>query len=177
MAAVPAKKVAPPPVAKPKGLPAASEQATVRLDAASDATSPTVQIFMFAKGGGTDDVAALVAAGGIDVNAVDTVGNTCLHYAAQGGHMSTVDYLLSVGANPNALNHNGDTPLHKAAWKNHPEVCQQLLDGGCDRYLKNNDGETALDLGAENETSVVLSEVFDMMVDETVEAEAYSDSD
>jgi len=47
------------------------------------------------------------------VNAQDKYGYTALHYAAQGGHVSIVIFLLSKGANPNA-DSCGATPLVRA---------------------------------------------------------------
>ena len=51
---------------------------------------------------------------GVDVNAMDTDGNTALLLAVRGGHTGIVPLLLAKGANVNARSKNGDTALKSA---------------------------------------------------------------
>ncbi|KNC46078.1 uncharacterized protein AMSG_00196 [Thecamonas trahens ATCC 50062] len=141
-------------------------------------TSPEEQVFMFAKRGLVDDVEGIVAATGVDaVAATDALGNTCLHYAAQGGHTATVEWLLAAGADPNAPNVSGDSPLHKAAWGGHAAAAAVLLAAGADRYLANADGESPVKLAAGKPSADVLEEQLVVEDGDDDDDEAYSDSD
>eukprot|EP01104_Vermistella_antarctica_P007574 TRINITY_DN1859_c0_g3_i1.p2 TRINITY_DN1859_c0_g3~~TRINITY_DN1859_c0_g3_i1.p2 ORF type:complete len:155 (+),score=33.41 TRINITY_DN1859_c0_g3_i1:65-466(+) len=83
---------------------------------------------------------------GVDVNSVDTTGCSALHWAAGGGHISAVVFLLRHKANPNITNLNGDTALHKAAWRQHGKVCEILVGGGADITVVNKEGKMPMDL-------------------------------
>ena len=64
--------------------------------------------------------------------------NTPLHYAAQGGHLPVVIYLVKEQkANINSVNMYGDTPLHCAAWWGRAHVVEWLLQNGADCRQKN----------------------------------------
>lgn len=53
-----------------------------------------------------------------DCNVLNSLSESPLHFAAEGGHASTVDKLLFQGCSPNRLSEpNEDTPLHRAAKK------------------------------------------------------------
>jgi glyoxylase-like metal-dependent hydrolase (beta-lactamase superfamily II) len=53
---------------------------------------------------------------------------TPLHYACQGGHLETVEFLICKGADVNAANINGETPLHYAAYMGHTDVVKALMN-------------------------------------------------
>lgn len=74
---------------------------------------------------------------GADVNAVDTTGNTALHYASAKGNSSCVILLCSQpGSNPNITRlepvHLGESPLMYACWKCTPEAVGALIARGAD---------------------------------------------
>lgn len=54
-------------------------------------------------------------------------GNTGLHWAALGGHLDTVKYLLEQGASPALANEANYVPLDLAYFNNHNEVAQFFL--------------------------------------------------
>jgi len=56
----------------------------------------------------------LLATPGIDVEALNSKGETALHIAAAAGAGQAVAMLLAAGASPNARARCGDTPLHRA---------------------------------------------------------------
>lgn len=63
-----------------------------------------------------------------DVNAVDSEGNTPLHWAAQSGYLRMVKYLKNRGANVKARNSSGSTPLHTAACEGHLNILKYFLN-------------------------------------------------
>jgi ankyrin repeat protein len=51
---------------------------------------------------------------GLPVNAVSSLAQTALHYAADAGSPDLVPLLIAHGANPNITDQAGYTPLHDA---------------------------------------------------------------
>jgi len=82
----------------------------------------------------------------IDVNKLDSLGQTALHWASASGYPTTCELLLSRGANPRIQDKSGETALHKAAWRGSAECVAVLLAHGADPDCRNNEGKTALDL-------------------------------
>ncbi|XP_077976934.1 uncharacterized protein LOC144432566 [Glandiceps talaboti] len=60
------------------------------------------------------------------------IGNTALHLAAQLGHKSTVQALLTGGAKVNVTQASGRTALHLAAMGGHSDVMELLIKAGAD---------------------------------------------
>jgi ankyrin repeat protein len=76
----------------------------------------------------------------------DTIDQTPLIVAADGGCKEIVEMLLQAGANIEHRNDQGETALIAAAQNGHKEIVQMLLDAGANINQENADGETALDL-------------------------------
>jgi ankyrin repeat protein len=76
---------------------------------------------------------------------VNKPGWTPLHYAASGGHVSIVEFLLENSAYIDAESPNGSTPLMMAAMYGSPESVKVLIQAGADLTIKNQLGLTALD--------------------------------
>ena len=91
------------------------------------------------------------------INTQDKDGMTCLHWAADRGFISIVQYLLSHGANVNATDHCGNSPLHIATMSRQKEVVRLLLDAGADTTLVNCEGEAVIDLLRSEFPRVVFS--------------------
>lgn len=99
----------------------------------------------------------LLLAHGADPNAVDIMGHTPLHLAAQlfqqteigsdAIHLevswATVDLLLAAGADPNAQGPHFLTPLHLAAGKG-LALLENLLSAAADPHVRSVDGMTPL---------------------------------
>jgi cytohesin len=80
--------------------------------------------------GDFDTVKEWVEKGG-DVNAPQaSSGGNILSYAAGGGNVDLVKYLLSKGAKVNDQDKDSTTPLHYAAREHHPEVIKALVEAG-----------------------------------------------
>jgi len=76
----------------------------------------------------------------------DTIDQTPLIVAADGGCKDIVEMLLAGGADIEHRNDQGETALIAAAQNGHKEIVQILLDAGANINQENADGETALDL-------------------------------
>ncbi|KAE9003770.1 hypothetical protein PF011_g12762 [Phytophthora fragariae] len=62
----------------------------------------------------------------------DAAGNTPLHHAAEGGHLTLCKLLLANGANINAQNKSGETPLHFAIASQRHGVCIHFVENHAD---------------------------------------------
>lgn len=77
--------------------------------------------------------------------AVNKDGWTPLHYAATGGHLRLVAFLLGAGADANAESPNGTTPLMMAAMYGNSDTVKLMLESGAEAYPRNDQGLSALD--------------------------------
>lgn len=77
--------------------------------------------------------------------AVNKAGWTPLHYAASGGHMPAIDLLLSQGAALDALAPNGNTPLMMAAGYGTIDAAELLVRRGADVAARSQAGRSAAD--------------------------------
>ena len=82
-------------------------------------------------------------------NNISAVQFSCLHAAAQSGHLACVigrpDNKKMSPAEVDARDSKGRTPLIFASWKGHRYCCAALLAAGADPAAVTLDGETALD--------------------------------
>ena len=76
---------------------------------------------------------------------VNKTGWTPLHYAATGGHVHVIEFLLEHSAYIDAESPNGTTPLMMAAMYGSPEAVKHFIQAGADLHVKNELGLTALD--------------------------------
>ena len=102
------------------------------------------------QGGHHAIVKALLAAGALRT-AHDNISFSCLHYAAQNGHLACVTLLIGRPDNQkmspaeiNAQANQGQTPLYLAAFSGHRYCCAALLAAGADPAAAAHGGFTAL---------------------------------
>ena len=76
---------------------------------------------------------------------INKTGWTPLHYAATGGHVPVIEYLLDNSAYIDAESPNGTTPLMMAAMYGSPEAVKHLIQAGADLNIQNGAHMTALD--------------------------------
>lgn len=86
----------------------------------------------------------------VDQTLVDNNGACCLHYAARGGSLAVVEYLVKArDFSVLARTKTGATALHDAAAKGNTAVVKWLIeDGGVDVNILDGAGVTALHLAA-----------------------------
>ena len=85
-----------------------------------------------------------VASKGMDINAANEHGETCLMMACEKGSVEIVRILLDEGADPNIADKNGMTPLMICCRRGQDRIIPLLLRKGVQVDQKNNDGDTAL---------------------------------
>jgi hypothetical protein len=78
------------------------------------------------------DVVRTLVAGGADLNATNTFGDTALMAAARHGYDAIVGLLLKRGANPNLEDRDGDTALGIARHHGHDKIAMLLVEHGAD---------------------------------------------
>ena len=86
---------------------------------------------------------------GANLDAVEGLGWTALHWAARNGHDICIDALLDGGANIDAPDHAHFTALHWAAWLGSGVCLSRLLDRGANVHATDNFWATPLHTAAE----------------------------
>ncbi len=108
---------------------------------ATDARGETALMLVCAAG--DVDAARMLIAKGAQVN---RPGWTPLHYAASGGHLDMVKFLVEQHyAYIDAASPNDTTPLMMAARQRFPSIVQYLVGEGADPTVRNEAGLTAVD--------------------------------
>ena len=87
-------------------------------------------LFRATREGNTDMVRSLLAAPGIDVNAIDERGSTPLLEAARYGHDDICRILIAAGANLKSKDRDRKTALQLAIQGNHDDVVRVLKQAG-----------------------------------------------
>ncbi|KAM5264372.1 ankyrin repeat and death domain-containing protein 1B [Ctenodactylus gundi] len=95
----------------------------------------------------------------VNINAVNNMNRTALHFAVGANHISAVDFLLKHKARVDVADKHGLTVIHLAAWSGSFEVMLLLVKAGADQRAKNQDGMNALHFAARG-NSVQVVEYF-----------------
>lgn len=90
-----------------------------------------------AKTGDLAQVKALVEAGNVEVNVIDSFQNSALLMAVDNKHLVVAEYLLQHGADIQLDNKYGYTPLMQAVMRNDSKMVNMLLDKGAKIDQKN----------------------------------------
>ncbi|XP_042310083.1 ankyrin repeat and death domain-containing protein 1B isoform X2 [Sceloporus undulatus] len=86
----------------------------------------------------------------VNINAVNVLKRTALHFAVAGNHISAVDFLLHHKARVDIADKHGLTPVHLAAWSGNLDIMLILIKAGADQKAKNQERRNALHLAAQN---------------------------
>ena len=84
--------------------------------------------------GNTESVVELLD-GGVPVNIKDDEGLSLLHWAAQGGHVTTMKLLIRWGCNVDSVDDRGVTPLHLVAAMGQTKSVRELIRKGASKSL------------------------------------------
>ena len=104
--------------------------------AANEQTKRDKAWFNAAKSG-DEELLKLALKSGCDINAVDELKNTALHYAAKQADLNVMHFLIENGADLNATNEKLATPLHLT--EKNIDAIRILLEAGADPNLKDSD--------------------------------------
>ena len=118
----------------------------------------TMNIYDAAKKGNFERVQSLVK-NGADINAVDVVSCTPLHWACKFGHLQIVDFLAKKGARLDIPNSHGWSPLYSAIWfgtgasaKTNPRkqfrIVHYLVENGADIHATDDRDNSPLHLAS-----------------------------
>lgn len=86
----------------------------------------------------------------LDVNSMNTESKTPIHMAAMEGHVSVIEFFVSVGGNPNAVDSQKWTPLHHAASRCHLKAVEFLLEQSDVKYARDINGKTPFEIAGES---------------------------
>lgn len=91
------------------------------------------------------------------LNERDESGLAAIHWAADRGHATILDLLLTHGADVNLVDGDcGQTALHYAASCGHVDSVKALLKHGADQSIRDSDEMTCLDIAADANDSDIL---------------------
>lgn len=107
-----------------------------------------------------------------NINDIDILGNSFLHYVAAANNLTLIDRYVKLGASTNAINNDGFTPLMFSSWHGNYEAVK-ILANIDNIKLQNNKRQTALDYATDTDIRTLLSEIeekrsqnsFNMLVD------------
>ena len=94
----------------------------------------------------TPQIAGLLVTAGANKNAMTKKHKTCLHLAAEIGHVEGLRLLLDAAADPNRVTIDGSAALHLAAAKGYVECVRLLIESAADVCKVNGEGQLPLDL-------------------------------
>ena len=101
----------------------------------------------------------LLSCKGINVNACNKAGQTCLHIAAINGDIELIKLLAEAGCNVDIQDKNRRTALHEAAERNKIDIVDYLIKKGANINLKCNFGWTPLHLAVKSSNAIIISKL------------------
>lgn len=117
----------------------------------------SVKDYLSAASSGDGDSIDLFIQAGMEIDSMDSGGNTALIKASSGGRIGAVEKVLGLGADPRHTNNVGRDALISASSKGFEDVARMLIDRGADTSLKDSEGWGALSIAAYNGHSSVVS--------------------
>ncbi|XP_069912394.1 ankyrin repeat and death domain-containing protein 1B isoform X2 [Oryctolagus cuniculus] len=92
----------------------------------------------------------------VNINAVDSMNRTALHFAVGRNHLLAVDFLLTHKARVDIADKHGLTVMHLAAWSGSLETTLMLVRAGADQRATTQDGMNALHFAAQSNNVPVV---------------------
>eukprot|EP01137_Pigoraptor_chileana_P023111 Opistho-2@88890 len=98
------------------------------------------------------------APGTYDVNAIDGIGWSALHYCGYFNSVEVAALLLQQqGINPDVKNSQWETPLHVAASNGYTEIVKLLIEAGANPSALSKAKDSALDIAADSEIKDLIN--------------------
>ena len=113
------------------------------------------------------DTSAYLLNSGADIDAVDAMSRSALHWACGGGHLLEVELLLRRGAHMRP-DSTGATPLHFASRHGYERIVSILIEAGADPLLVTSSGGMALEWLSTFPRAATRSAVVEEVVEEAV---------
>lgn len=148
-----------------------------------DRPSAAEPLFEAAKSGYPERCKALIAEG-IDVNAVDSGGNTAIYWAVYHCHVDVVRALIEAGADVNHVSNAGYTPLVHTGWplrgrrllgthSHRTEMARLLIAAGADvnHQVRRGTGQAALHFAAADKNASLVRLLIESGADVNVKEE------
>jgi len=92
--------------------------------------------------------------GEVEINAVDHLGKTPLHYAAEKGDTQLASFLINLGAKPDVLDNNKQSPLGISVDKNDEKMAELLVKAQANIHLLLNENNTAAKLALAKNSAI-----------------------
>ncbi|KAI1359943.1 ankyrin repeat-containing domain protein [Xylaria arbuscula] len=87
---------------------------------------------------GNLNIASILVARGCNINAVNGIGQTVLHVAAQNGQVEMIEYLITCGIDLDHQDNGGNTALHLAVINGYEGIVELLINAGAKMDIMNN---------------------------------------
>ncbi|XP_012658199.1 ankyrin repeat and death domain-containing protein 1B [Otolemur garnettii] len=92
----------------------------------------------------------------VNINAVNNMNRTALHFAVGGNHLSVVNFLLKHKARVDVADKHGLTAIYLAAWSGNLDIMFMLVRAGADQRAKNQDGMNALHFASQSNNVCIV---------------------
>jgi ankyrin repeat protein len=118
--------------------------AKTTLDVNSTSNDGTTPV-MSALWNGRSEAAKELLRSGADLLKVDDSGWNVLHYAAHGGDLDCIEWVIAkTSIDVSSTSNNGDTAIHRALNKNKLKTANHLVEKGANLFLMRQNGEMAI---------------------------------
>ena len=94
---------------------------------------------------------------GVPIDTKDDEGKSLLHWAAEGGHVTTMRLLIRRGCDVDSVDGRGDTPLHRAAAMGQTKAVRELIRMGATKSLVARDCCTPLRASVKGHVQTVVA--------------------
>nr|XP_014429644.1 ankyrin repeat and death domain-containing protein 1B isoform X5 [Pelodiscus sinensis] len=93
----------------------------------------------------------------VNINAVNTLRRTALHFAVAGNHISAVDFLLHHKARVDVADKHGLMAIHLASWSGNLDIMRMLVKAGADQKATDQEGLNVLHFAALNNNVEIVN--------------------
>ncbi|KAM9253823.1 ankyrin repeat and death domain-containing protein 1B [Dugong dugon] len=134
----------------PSGIPKQEGPREEEAEAGQELLLPKERSFQNAAKSNNLDLVEKLFEKKVNINAVNNMNRTALHFAVGRNHLSAVDFLLNHKARVDVADKHGLMVIHLAAWSGSLEIMLMLVKAGVDQRAKSQDGMNALHFAAQS---------------------------